>query len=127
MEIIGRKVERNMRITTVLIITFLLTTVDIHILWGEDNLNEKIETPIKFAIQTRQKARMNWMNGKKNVQCYNQNIIFIFLLSLNVSEFISEKSPNRGRFVTLEGQLVAKVNCRIQSPTKSGQVCYRYH
>jgi len=46
-----------MRITTVLIITFLLTTVDIHILWGEDNLNEKIETPIKFAIQTRQKSQ----------------------------------------------------------------------
>jgi F0F1-type ATP synthase membrane subunit b/b' len=46
-----------MKLKITLIITVLLIAADIPILWAKDKIKEKIETPLKLAIQTRQKSQ----------------------------------------------------------------------
>jgi len=67
-----------MKLKTTLIITALLITAHIPMLWAQDNLKDKIETPLKQAIQTRQKSQKEldkWEKERTKLQATYDTLI----------------------------------------------------
>ncbi|ETR71430.1 MAG: hypothetical protein OMM_08131 [Candidatus Magnetoglobus multicellularis str. Araruama] len=90
-----------MKFKTILLIVVLLTIADIPILWGEDSINEKIEKPLKLAIQTRQKSQKEldkWEKERAKLQAKYDSLMEKNKILTNQLSTLKETEASQNAF-----------------------------